>query len=416
VEEQAEPLRRAGPRGALSLIAARNFGPYFAGNALSATGTWFHALAAQLLIWRQTHSGLLLGLLAFAMFVPLLVLAPWTGAAADRLDRKRIVMVTQVVQAVLAGGLAALAAVELAPPAVVIAISFAIGTANAFASPAATALVPSLVSRSDLASAIGLNSMTWNLARVIGPPLAAVTVETLGISAAFGLNAVSFLTLFFGVGLVTPRPQERAATTGLRDGLRLLRANPNLALLLAIVTVTGFASDPVNTLAPALANAFDHPDTHAGFIIGAFGGGAVAAAFLLSGRIAGSRRRTVLTLLLLGGGVTLFSVLRSFPVALAVLAVGGFGYLATNTSATSQLQLGVADNERGRVMALWSLAFLGLRPLASIVDGTIAAGFGARAAGVALQVPAVGLAVLLVVAARGPLAQRARRAGFTRPA
>jgi O-antigen ligase len=111
VERQRQPVRRTGPRAALSLIASRNFGPYFAGNALSATGTWFQALAAQLLIWRQTHSGLLLGVLAFATFVPLLVLAPWTGAAADRFDRKRLVVAGQLVATVLATALAVLAIV-----------------------------------------------------------------------------------------------------------------------------------------------------------------------------------------------------------------------------------------------------------------------------------------------------------------
>jgi MFS family permease len=410
VEAQRQPVRRTGPRAALALIGSRSFGPYFAGNALSATGTWFQALAAQLLIWRQTHSGLLLGVLAFATFAPLLVLTPWTGAVADRLDRRRVVMATQVIQSALAAALAALAASELAPTAVVIAISFAIGSANAFASPAATAMIASLVPREELPSAVALNSMTWNLARVVGPPLAALTVEALGIAAAFALNAASFFALFVGVALVSPRRQERAVATGVRDGLRLLRANPDLVLLLATVAVVGFASDPVNTLAPAFANAFGRPDTAAGLIVGIFGGGAVVAAFLLSGRIAGSRRRSVVTLLVLVGGVTLFSVLHSFPAALAALAVGGFGYLATNTSATSQLQLGVAEHERGRMMALWSLAFLGLRPLASLVDGAIAAAFGARTAGVALQAPAVALALLLVALASSRLGGRGRPA------
>src|SRR5262249_28651096 len=155
-------------------------------------------------------------------------------------------------------------------------------------------------------------------------------------------------------------------------------------LLLVIVAVVGFASDPINTLAPALANAFHHPDTDAGLIIGVFGGGAVIAAFFLSGRVTGSLRRTVATLVLLGGGIVAFSVLPTLAVALPLLAVAGFGYLATNASATSQLHLNVAEYERGRMMALWNVAFLGLRPLASLVDGAIAAGFGARAAGVAL--------------------------------
>jgi MFS family permease len=400
---QAEPerddpgARDAGPRAALGLISDRGFAPYFFGNALSATGWWFQTLAAQLLVWRQTHSGLVLGVLSFAEFVPLLVLSPWAGAVADRFDRKRIVLVTQLVSVALSGGLALLAWGGLAPTPVVVVDAFGLGLANVFASPAALALLPSLVGRSQVAAAVGLNSMTWNLARAVGPALAAVTVEGLGIPAAFGINAASYLALAVGVLVVRPRPHGRSPSAGaIRESVRLVRANPRLLVYLGIVAVVGIAADPINTLAPAFAHAFGHPDTRAGLIIGVFGAGAVGAAFLLTGRTARTSRRAALRVATMSAGIGVFAVLPSFEWALPVLFVGGVGYLATNTSATAQLQLSVGEHERGRVMALWNVAFLGLRPFASLADGAIASGFGVRAAGVVMVLPAVAAALLLL--------------------
>jgi MFS family permease len=389
---------KAGPRAALELILHRGFAPYFFGNAFSASGLWFQTLAAQLLVWRQTHSGLLLGVLSFAEFVPLLVLSPWAGAVADRFDRRRVVLLTQALSAGLSGGLALLAWAGWAPTPVVIVDAFGLGLANAFSSTAAMALVASLVEREQIAAAVALNSMTWNLARAVGPALAAVTVEGLGIPAAFGINAASYVALLIGVLLVRPRPHVRIPSQGraLQESVRLIRANPRLLVLLAIVTVVGFAADPVNTLAPAFAHAFGHADTRAGVIIGVFGAGAVVSAFVVSGRPARSDARAAARLVTMAAGLVGFALLPSLAWALPVLFIGGLGYLAASTSATAHLQLSVAEHERGRVMALWNVAFLGLRPVGSLADGAIASGFGVRAAGVALEVPALVCALLLL--------------------
>jgi MFS family permease len=393
-----------GPREAARLIASRDFGPYFWGNALSASGGWFHNLAAAILIFRLTGSELLLGVLGFAQFIPILLLAPWAGDAADRFDRRRLVLVVQLAAAALAGLLAALAWAGLASPAVVILVSLGLGVTSAFAVPAASALLASLVPPRDIPTAVGLNSMTYNLARAAGPALAGVTVATLGIPEAFALNAVSYLALAVGVTLARPRRTERAQGTRLRDSIALIRANPRLGAFLLIVMLVGFASDPINTLAPAFAEEFGRPDTDAGFVIGVFGAGAVTAALVLAGRVAGSRRRMASTLTLLGAGVALFSATPWLPAALAILFVAGFGYLASNTSATARLQLEVEEWQRGRIMALWGVAFLGLRPVASLIDGAIADAFGVRAAGVALALPALAaaLVIALTVGRRDP--------------
>jgi MFS family permease len=392
---------RQGPREAIRLITSRDFGPYFFGNALSASGGWFHNLAAAILVYRLTGSELLLGVLAFSQFSPVLLLAPWAGRAADRFDRQRLVIAVQSIAACLAALVAALAWTGHATAPAVIAISAGLGISMAFSIPAASALLASLVDRADLPTAVGLSSMTYNLARASGPALAGLTVATIGIPAAFAVNSVSYLALIAGVAVSRPRRTERARGVRFRDSLRLLRAEPRLAALLAIVMLVGFASDPINTLAPAFAEAFGRPDTHAGYIIGVFGAGAVTAAFTLAGRIAGSRRRLAVTLMLLGTGVAGFALTPWLPLALAILFVGGFGYLASNTAATARLQLDVEEAQRGRLMAMWGVAFLGLRPVASLIDGAIANAFGVRVAGVALALPALGAAAAIALLGRG---------------
>ena len=386
--------RATGPAAALRLIGDRNFGPYFLGNASSASGTWFQNLAASLFVYRHTHSPFLLGVLQFTNFVPVLLLAPWAGSVADRFDRRRVVLLSQLAATSLSAVLAALAFAGLARVWVVMACGLGLGVVSAYSAPASQALISDLVTRADLQSAVALNSMTYNLARAVGPALAALSVRKLGIPASFAINAGSYLVLVAGVLVVRPAPQRRAsrAETRLRESLRLVRGQPRLMAFLLIVTAVGFASDPVNTEAPAFAHAFGHPDTDAGYLIGAFGAGAVAAAFLLAGRVAGSRRRMLATLLLLGIGIVGFSVTPWLEVALGFLAVAGFGYLASNTHASSRLQLEVAEHQRGRIMALWSVAFLGLRPFASLADGAIAGAFGVRAAGVVLALPALAIA------------------------
>ena len=391
-----------GPAAAFALLRRPSFGPYFVGNALSASGTWFQNLAAALLIYRQTHSALLLGVLNFAQFLPILLLAPWAGGASDRFNRRRLLFVTQSVAIVLSGGLGLLAWHDLAPPAVVIADAVALGIVSAFSAPAQQAMIPQLVETHEVPTAVALNSMTFNLARAVGPASAALAVEYLGIPAAFGLNALSYLVFIGALLLIGPQAQELAdgSVSHLRASVDLLRRRPQLIVFLVIVAAVGFASDPVNTLAPAWAHAFGEKDTTAGYIIGVFGAGAVTAGLVVAGRVGGSRRRMFATLLLLGGGLVVFSLSPWLELALPFLFVAGFGYLASNTHATSRLQLGVDPWERGRIMALWSVAFLGLRPFASILDGAIAAAFGVRVAGIVLALPALGCAVWMAVRAR----------------
>jgi MFS family permease len=391
---ETTPEQLTGPREAFRVATQRNFGPYFLGNALSASGTWFQNLAAALLIYRLTGSAFLLGVLNFAQFIPVLALAPWAGNAADRYDRRQLLLVSQSAAVALSATLGLLAFADLATPAVVIAFALGLGVASAFAAPAQQALVASLVSSRDLGSAVALNSMTFNIARALGPALAAGAIAAFGIPTAFLINAGSYLVFVVALLLLRTRPQRRERHARLRDSLAMLRAQPRLVWLLLVVMAAGFGSDPVNTLAPAFAEEFGRPDTFAGVIIGVFGAGAVTAALLFAGR-EGSRRLTAATLALLAGGMIAVCLSPILAVAIPFLFLAGVGYLSSNARATTQLQLDVEESQRGRIMALWSVAFLGLRPFASLVDGALAGAFGVRVAGVVLALPALVMAVLI---------------------
>ncbi len=389
-----------GPGAAWRVVRSRHFGPYFVGNAASASGTWFQNLAALILVERLTHSAFWLGFLNFSQFVPVLLLAPFAGAFADRRDRRRVLLTTQFAAAAISAVLAALAWSGDATLAVVLLFSAAMGVTTGFSAPIQQALIASLVPHEDVPQAVALNSMTFNLARAIGPMLATAVIATLGIPWAFALNAVSFLLLAGALLVVHPRPHERGPRGSLRDSLALVRADPRLAAFLLIVMCVGFTSDPVNTEAPKFAAAFGHSDTWSGVIVAVFGAGAVSAALVVAGRVAGTRGRMATTLTVMGIGMVLFSVTPWLWLGFVFLFCAGVGYLASNTAATSRLVLGVAESQRGRIMALWSIAFLGLRPVASLTDGALAGAFGVRTAGVVLALPTLAGAGVILLAGR----------------
>jgi MFS family permease len=386
--------------GAWSVLRQRNFFPYFVGNACSASGTWFQNLAASVLVFRLTHSPLMLGVLNTCQFGPVLLLAPWAGRVADAFDRRRLLLVTQTIAACISGVLAVLVWRGAAGTWTVIAFSTALGVVTAFAVPVQMALVGSLVRRDDLPHAVALNSMTYNLARAVGPALAALVIATLGIAPTFAINAVTFLALVAGVFLVSPAPVPPVRRTGLRESLAFVREQPRLIGYLLIVMAVGMSSDPVNTEGPAIAHAFGYPAVWAGAVVGCFGLGAVMAALApVTGGVS-SHRQMAATLYLFGGGIVAMALSPWFPLALAFLLCAGFGYLSSNAAATTRLQLGVREDQRGRIMALWTVAFLGARPLASLVDGAISAAAGVRVAAPLLAIPVIVAGTLLLRADR----------------
>lgn len=391
------------PLATVRLLRDRNFGAYFAGNLVSACGMWFQLFALSILVYRLTHSAFLLGVANFALFAGTLLLAPWTGSAADRFDRRRLLMTTQAGAIAITTLLALVSGLGVASTPLVIGLALVGGIAFAFSTPALHSLIPALVDRSQLPAAVALNSATFNLSRVIGPVLAAVVIDKAGVTWSFALAGVLYLALIAALLFIRPlrRQEPPGVRPRLRDSLAELRRNPRLALLLTIVAVVGLTADPVSTLGPAFATrVFDRSDTLAGVFLGAFGVGAVAAAFLLGGRSGRSLVRVAATLAVVVAGIAGFAFSPSLALALPLLVVAGFGFLASNAAATTHLQMEVDDRQRGRVMALWGIAFLGIRPLGSLVDGALASAAGLRVAALAMTLPALLVAGALLLLAR----------------
>ena len=384
------------PSGSLALLRQRDFGVYFVGNSLSSIGTWFQNIAAALLVFDLTGSTLLVGVVNFAQFIGSFLLAGVAGNAADRFDRRKLLIASQLGAAGVSGGLAVLTATgDIAAPMVIVAAAL-LGLSLAFMVPSLLALVPLLVPRSDLETAVSLNSVTFNLARAIGPVLGAAVVATFGYAPAFAVNAVSFLVFVGALTIIRPRPQERSrdGRPRLRDSLRMVAADPVLRALLLVVMAVSTTTDPVNTLTPEFAKeVLGSSDAVVGLLVGAFGAGATLTALFLAPWIARRRNALVGAMVVEGAGMLLFAVAPTVWVALLGMAVSGGGFLAAITRSTTRIQREVADEQLGRVMALWSLAFIGTRPFAALLDGAIADAFGARPAAAAMAAPVLVAAV-----------------------
>ena len=395
--------------GSLRLLGQRNFGPYLVGNFLSNCGTWFQTLAQSLLVYRLTNSVFLVGVVNFSQFAGVFLLSPWSGHAADRFDRRRLLVTTQLGATAVTAVMALVSASGHATAPVVILLALVLGLSTAFALPALMALVPALVDTEELGPAIALNSVSFTLARALGPVMGAFVVGHFGVSTAFALNSLSYLALVVALGFITPRPQANrtTATPRLLDGFRIVRNDQRLAALVLIVTAVSITQDPVSTLTPGFAKAvFHHPDTYAGVLIGAFGLGAAVAGLIMARRTTVRAGRLPFAAALMGGAMVAFALAPSLPVAYVALFLGGLGFLLSNTTATTIVQLEVDDEQRGRVMAIWTVAFLGARPFASLGDGVIANAIGLRGAAVVMAIPA------LLAATVGGIAVRRRRRGF----
>ena len=363
---------------------------YMVGNTLSSVGTWFQNLAAAILVFRLTGSTLLVGVVNFAMFIGALVLAPWAGSAADRFDRRRLLLVNQIAAAVVTGALAAVVLAGRETTLIVIIASALLGLTFAFTVPALLALVPLLVPREDLEPAVALNSVTFNLARAVGPVLAALVVENWGVGAAFAVNSLSFVAFAVILRKVRPREQVRsmAGRSRLRDSIKAVRDIPVAIPLLVAVVAVSLTSDPVNTLTPEFAAKNGGSDTMAGWLVGAFGLGATISTVTLGGWLRRRQRVLAGALAVEATGMIVFALAPGMIVASLGMAVAGAGFITALARATARIQLEVPEEMHGRVMALWSLAFIGTRPFGALADGALADAFGIRTAAIVLAMPA----------------------------
>lgn len=374
------------PRGPTGLLADRRFGPYVVSQWLSNTGNWFHNVAIGIVIFQITGSSTLVGIIGGLQYAFTLLLAPVAGTLSDRVDRRRLLIGAQITGLSGAVGLAALlAVVDLSPALVwpIAGLTCLIGIGYAIGLPTLQAFVPSLVPRVDLPQAIALNSVTFNLARAIGPALAGLVVAAAGAATAFGLNALSFVAfllvlLWLGRGAAGPvEPPESGAGAGDRSpwaAIGLARQDRLVGTVMLATVGVGFATDPVLTLAPALAERSGGGAALVGAIGSAFGGGGTLASLGVAAvrRRVGPRTQATGGIAVLALGLLLGAFGTETPVLLAGMAIAGAGFLHAATTLNSTLQLHVDDSIRGRVMALWGVAFLGVRPVAAAMDGAIA--------------------------------------------
>lgn len=363
----------------LRVLKDRRFGPYLAGNSISNIGNWFQNVAAGIVVFQLTGSNTLVGAVSVLQFLATLILAPYSGSLADRFDRRKMLVLAQIVSASGAVGLAVwvgLAGIEGLPGVwPVLAATGVIGLGYAIGVSAMNALVPALVERDDLESAIAMNSASFTLARAIGPALAGLVVAAFGAGWAFGINALTFLPLIIVLLLIRPNDTERSSgDRSVRAGFAYIRQRkPMMWLVLTTLTI-GWAVDPVNTLSPAYADMFGRGDTFVGLQVAAFGSGAAAMSMLV-GRLrkrVGLESTTKAGILFLAFGMVGFALAPIEVVVLATLFVAGIGFLLAVTTTNSNLQHRLDEEMRGRVMALWSMAFLGSRPIAGIIDGVVA--------------------------------------------
>lgn len=385
-------------RTALGLMADRNFGPFFFANLASNSGTWFQNIAAILLIYDLTGSSTLVGLVSALQFGFALVLSVWAGMWADRYDRKRLIMSGQSLGLIAALALAYLSTRGIGVWQILGFIALA-GIGHAVTSPALQASITQLVPPVDVGQAVALNSVTYNLARAVGPALGAIVYVRFGPAISFMVNASTYLSLIVVLALIQLRTVRR---DGLEDrsllaGVRHVRRSPALIGCLVGVGALGFAMDPVNTLTPAMVNLFGREEQLVGFMVGTFGAGAVLAAAFVRRLRASSRRGQTGTraLLLLGGMMGLYSASPTPEVALVALFVGGAAFLLGVSDFTAVMHELLDDSIRGRVMALWGMAFLGVRPIAAIVHGGLGDLLGPRA-GVAFAVLVAAAAATIV--------------------
>lgn len=378
---------------------------YLVGNYVTTMGTWFHDVASVILVFQLTGSATAVGAVTAAGYGTSLVLAPAGGQLADRVDRRRLLMVSHVLLSAAAAGLAIAVAAGIRSPALVVAVSAVMGIGRAVNTPTLHSMLPSVVPVGQLSAGVAAQAATFQLARATGPLVGASLATGVGPAAAFGLNALTFLV--FAAVLPTVRVRAAAldvqdgAAAGARrlaDGVAHVRRNPDVALLLLLVAVVGMGTDPVLTLAPPLARSLGEGDAFVGQVATAFGCGSFVVVWLApSIRARGGRVRTGLGgLATCAAGLGVMAATPSPAWVLAGAAVAGMGFVVGNTDLTATLQEGLPERVRGRVMALWTMAFLGSRPIAAGLNGTVSDLTSPRTA---ITVQALVLVVGLVVGA-----------------
>lgn len=373
-------------RFAVRALSSRNYRLFFSGQSVSLIGTWMTKIATSWLVYRLTGSAMLLGVIGFAGQVPAFILAPIAGVWVDRLNRHRVLVVTQILSMVQSFWLAALALSHHIGFWDIFWLSIFQGVINSFDMPARQAFVTQMVEkREDLANAIALNSSMVNASRLLGPSLAGIVIAAVGEGWCFFIDGASYIAVIFSLLLMKiPKQTVERVRASIAEELKqgwsyVTRFTPirNILLLLGLVSLVGM---PYTVLMPVFARDVLHGGAHTlGFLSAATGVGALVSAAYLATRksVLGLGRVIPICTIIFGAGLVGFGFSRWLALSMFLLLFTGFGMMQQMAASNTILQTIVEEDKRGRVMAFYSMAFQGMAPFGSLLAGAMASRIGA---------------------------------------
>jgi MFS family permease len=366
-------------------LSVPNYRRYYGGQAISMIGTWMQMTAQSWLVLTLTHSSTALGIVVALQTLPVLLLGPYGGVIADRVDKRRLMIALQSamgVQALILGVLTVSGAVRVWEIGVLAAL---LGLNNAFENPARQSFMMELVGPDHLRNAVSLNSVLVNVARTIGPAVAGILIATVGDGVCFLANAASFVAVVVSLttmnrAALTPSTPTPRARGQLREGLRYIRNTPTLAVPLIMMALAGCLTYEFQVSLPVMADRGLHVGAAGfGFMTAAMGIGAVAGGLYVAARGRTGLRTLVVAAFGFGAALAIATLAPDLPLELIALALVGAGSIAFMSTGNSTLQLNAAPDMRGRVMSLWFVAFQGSTPIGGPVIGATMAALGPRA-------------------------------------
>lgn len=367
-------------------LAVRNYRLFFIGQAVSLSGTWMQSIAQGLLVLQLTGSGTALGVVTALQALPVLIFGPYGGVMADRYDKRRILYLTQAVSAIASLIMGALVVANVTELWMIYGLALVLGFAKVLENPTRQIFVREMVGSDRLTNAVSLNSMEMNLARVIGPTIAGVMVATIGLGACFIANGLSFgvvIAMLAKMDTNELHPLRRAARAKgqLVEGFRYVQSQPAIRNVLLMMAIIGMFTYEFNVMLPLLAE-YTFESGGGGFaaLTAMMGIGAVVGGLYTAGRRTRKPIILVISATLFGLSVLLVSIAPTMGWALAAMVLVGFFSINFTSLGNATLQLTTAPEMQGRVMSLWSVAFLGTTPIGGPLMGAIGEHAGARTA------------------------------------
>jgi predicted MFS family arabinose efflux permease len=348
------------------------------GACTSSVGTWMQILAQSWLVYQLSNSSLYLGLDAFFGQIPIFLFSLFGGVLADRKNRRTLLLISQCIQLTCAFLLAALVATGVVRVWQIWCLSFTVGVAQSFGGPAYSALVPALVKKEDLQNAIALNSIQFNLARVVGPALGGVALTKLGASWCFTLNGISFLAVIATLLAIhspfTPAKDEGSVIESIKEGVNFLRQREGMTSLVALAFLLTLLSYPLITFLPVIARDVFHGGANIfTLFLCLSGAGSVAGALVVASSQSQRKqaRRSLVVMLLLGLFIVVIGLSKSLLFTGAFIFIAGLLLMVVFALNSSLVQIYVSDAMRGRVMSVYNVAFRGGMPVGSLLSGVL---------------------------------------------